>query len=43
MEARTDETLEKLKKENRKLKTTNVILIVYVVLSLVIMSYNYLT
>lgn len=42
METRTDVALEKLKKENKKLKTTNIILVVYVILSLVIITYNYM-
>ena len=36
----TQDELEKLKKENKKLKTTNIILAVYVIASLVIMIYN---
>ena len=32
--------LEKLKKENKKLKTTNVVLAIYVIASVVIMLYN---
>ena len=35
------EDFEKLEKENRKLKTTNKVLLFYVVASIVIMIYNY--
>jgi len=36
----TQDELEKLKKENKKLKTTNIVLTIYVVASIVIMLYN---
>jgi len=36
----THNEVEKLKKENKELKTTNIILITYVIASLVIMLYN---
>ena len=36
----SEDELENLKKENKKLKTTNIILAVYVIASLVIMLYN---
>jgi len=36
----TLEELKKLKKENKKLKTTNIVLTIYVIASLIIMLYN---
>lgn len=36
-----EQGFEKLKKENKKLRTINTILTIYVVLSLFIMAYNY--
>ena len=38
---KTEQDFEKLKKENKKLKTTNLVLTIYVCLSLFIMAYNY--
>lgn len=36
----TQDGLKKLKKENKKLKTTNIVLTIYVIASLIIMLYN---
>jgi hypothetical protein len=33
--------LEKLKKENKRLRTSNIILTIYAILSLIVMAYNY--
>jgi predicted nucleic acid-binding Zn ribbon protein len=33
--------IEKLKKENKRLRTSNIILTIYVILSLIVMIYNY--
>lgn len=41
METRKVEALEKLQKENKRLKTTNTVLVFYLIISLIIMGYNY--
>ena len=43
MDTKTTDGLEKLKKENKRLKTTNLILMIYVIVSAVIMIYNSLS
>jgi len=38
-----NEEIEKLKRENKKLKRRNLFLIIYVIVSIGIMAYNYFT
>ena len=41
MENSTNQEIENLKKQNKKLKQSNIILTIYVVLSAIIMLYNH--
>lgn len=41
MNTTSTDQLKKLEKENKRLKTTNLILLAYVIMSVIIMLYNY--